>query len=43
MSLHFERVELGLRIKKLRELMDENELDGMLLFSPGKHVLFERL
>ena len=32
MSLHFERSEFGLRIKKLRELMAENELDGMLLF-----------
>ena len=32
MSLHFERAEFGLRIKKLRELMAENELDGMLLF-----------
>ena len=32
MPLHFERAEFGLRIKKLRELMAENELDGMLLF-----------
>ena len=32
MSLHFERAEFGLRIKKLRELVAENELDGMLLF-----------
>jgi len=32
MSLHFERTEFGQRIKSLRELMAENELDGMLLF-----------
>jgi len=32
MSLHFERAEFSQRINRLRELMAENELDGMLLF-----------
>ena len=32
MSLHFERAEFSQRINSLRELMAENELDGMLLF-----------
>ena len=32
MSLHFEGAEFSQRINRLRELMAENELDGMLLF-----------